>query len=515
MDNDAESRTDETEAEGGTEVTFRPWRRGKPIPSAAVQCCLNSFAQLRAEKPFTPVTEIVKRVSELSGIASSSIHKFRKQALGLQHFKTPGKVRPNRVGRYTRSKLLDGFTIVAIRQKVHDFFRRNESPTVEKVLAEINKDNSLPNFKRVSLYRLFKDLGFQYVRGKRRSMLIDREEVILWRRRYLRDIRKYRNEGKKIYYTDETWMTPVAPKAQTEDSMTKSSEQPDDETSLENSVTKNSEQAGDATCPKTPAAKECPYILVHAGSETGFVIGALNLFRAMENSLEYHGDMDGPYYETWFKTKLLPKLEPDSVIVLDNAPYHSVQKEVFPGQNWQKAEIQAWLVKKGIQYAPGSIKAELLALTRTYEDRVKAYKIDLLAKEAGHVVLRLPPNHCELNPIELIWVRIKGFVTENTLCNTMDMENSIRNAVAQVTPEIWANCCRHVLEQEQRLWELDSITDDVVDRFISLDNESNSANCGGDDDDHNHINSTDKCYACKPPKHDLSRLEMDIWPDSD
>jgi hypothetical protein len=35
-----------------------------------------------------------------------------------------------------------------VRSKVHKFFFHNEAPTINKVLAEVNSDDQLPNFKR-------------------------------------------------------------------------------------------------------------------------------------------------------------------------------------------------------------------------------------------------------------------------------------------------------------------------------------------------------------------------------
>jgi hypothetical protein len=43
------------------------------------------------------------------------------------------------------------------------------------------------------------------------------------------------------------------------------------------------------------------------------------------------------------------------------------------------------------------------------------YKTDKIANLHGHEVLRTPVRHCELNPIELIWVHVKGFVAEISL----------------------------------------------------------------------------------------------------
>jgi hypothetical protein len=40
------------------------------------------------------------------------------------------------------------------------------------------------------------------------------------------------------------------------------------------------------------------------------------------------------------------------------------------------------------------------------------YKTDKIANLHGHEVLRTTVRHCELNPIELIWVQVKGFVAK-------------------------------------------------------------------------------------------------------
>lgn len=37
-------------------------------------------------------------------------------------------------------------------------------------------------------------------------MLIDRDDIVCWRQSYLSSIKHYREEGKKIYYLDETWV---------------------------------------------------------------------------------------------------------------------------------------------------------------------------------------------------------------------------------------------------------------------------------------------------------------------
>lgn len=91
-----------------------------------------------------------------------------------------------------------------LRQKVHPIWLRHELPTVSKILFEVNEDPSLPNFKRTTLYNVMKKLNFVFTKKKRCSVLTDREDLIVWRRKYLYDIRKYCKEGRSIYYLDET-----------------------------------------------------------------------------------------------------------------------------------------------------------------------------------------------------------------------------------------------------------------------------------------------------------------------
>lgn len=44
------------------------------------------------------------------------------------------------------------------------------------------------------------------MKRKRQSLLKEKDEIVNWRHRYLRDIRRIREDGKKIYYLDETWV---------------------------------------------------------------------------------------------------------------------------------------------------------------------------------------------------------------------------------------------------------------------------------------------------------------------
>lgn len=67
------------------------------------------------------------------------------------------------------------------------------------------------------------------------------------------------------------------------------------------------------------------YVVVHAGGKDGFVEGALLVFSSKEQDGDYHKTFNGPIFENWLTNQLLPSLPSPSVVVLDNASYHSVQ----------------------------------------------------------------------------------------------------------------------------------------------------------------------------------------------
>lgn len=224
-----------------------------------------------------------------------------------------------------------------------------------------------------------------------------------------------------------------------------------------------------------PSGKGGRLILVHAGSsETGFVKGAADFFRAKKGTAtDYHSEMDGTYFEGWFSNKLLPTIPSNSIIVMGNAPYHSVAPETAPTR---KGNIQAWLSKKGIPWSADMVRAELLELSKKVNTPSIVYRIDTLAATHGHEVLRLPPYHCEFNPIELVWSKVKGYVASKNKHFTLpEIEQLLPKALASVTQQDWQNCCAHVERVEAEAWERDIIADSDIEPVIFSVGDSSSS----------------------------------------
>jgi len=62
----------------------------------------------------------------------------------------------------------------------------------------------------------------------------------------------------------------------------------------------------------------------------------------------------------------------------------------------------------------------------------------------GHEVVRLPPYHCQYNPIELIWAQVKNDVAgKNHTFKIADVEILVNNALDSITKEVWTKCGEH------------------------------------------------------------------------
>lgn len=81
--------------------------------------------------------------------------------------------------------------------------------------------------------------------------------------------------------------------------------------------------------------------------------------------------------------------EPNSVIVMDNGPYHSVKSEKLPTTARKKGSI-SWIGQFKRNCCYNSVfKVELLQLTKKYiNENPVTYTTDQIVSETGHTVLQ-------------------------------------------------------------------------------------------------------------------------------
>ena len=83
---------------------------------------------------------------------------------------------------------------------------------------------------------------------------------------------------------------------------------------------------------------------------------------------DYHNSMIAEAYETWFEKRLCPNLEPNSVIVIDNASYYWQNCTDYLLSTWKKNELSNWLKDKGISFPLKALHAELWTLVKQHRD---------------------------------------------------------------------------------------------------------------------------------------------------
>ena len=92
----------------------------------------------------------------------------------------------------------DDCTLTVIYRIAHSFFQNHEYPMVEKIRSVVNTEKDLPNFSTSGTRRLIHDMEFVFKKRKCESILINKEDIALWRHRYFRKIKQYRQEKRNV-----------------------------------------------------------------------------------------------------------------------------------------------------------------------------------------------------------------------------------------------------------------------------------------------------------------------------
>ncbi|GBP10051.1 hypothetical protein EVAR_77490_1 [Eumeta japonica] len=216
-------------------------------------------------------------------------------------------------------------------------------------------------------------------------------------------------------------------------------------------------------------------IIMHIGNEDGFVEAAGDVFESNFKG-DYHDYLNTERFEKWFENNL-PKLGDNSVVVVDDAPHHSRRQEITPTTSWKKVDIQDWLRSKEIHFDEDEVTIELLKKVKETKSKFQTYAVDELAKRYNVEVLRLPPHHCELNAIELVWAEVKWHVARNNASFKLkDVKKLLLEGLQNVTAEKWRDCVQYVAKEGDEFYDrIDEIIDTTIDSLVLNVDDSDSA----------------------------------------
>ncbi|XP_054260244.1 uncharacterized protein LOC128984900 [Macrosteles quadrilineatus] len=126
-----------------------------------------------------------------------------------------------------------------------------------------------------------------------------------------------------------------------------------------------------------------------------------------------------------------------------------------------------WLSERNIAHSSAMFKPDLYSIIKSYKPSFKVYKIDELFTNNGHAVLRLPPYHPDLNPIELIWSLLKERVAKKNVNFNMDsVEQLVKDTCESITKDDWKRRCEHTKKIEEAYMELEPHIDEVTKEII-------------------------------------------------
>ncbi|KAH8009164.1 hypothetical protein HPB51_010954 [Rhipicephalus microplus] len=203
------SLTEETPPRAASPPAAQPYQAlsNQKLSVQAKKVAYNVYAQVRKSDPQLSVRAACRKVSELTGVSERSVFRI-KLDVNSGTLKSPKRLRlpamddRAKTGK-TRLELHDSFSLAALRRKVHQYFLRNELPTAAKLAQDVTSDSdmNMPKMSVRTMQRLLNDIGFSFRKRKRNCELLERDDIITWRRRYLRTIRQLR--AQKRYVHDE------------------------------------------------------------------------------------------------------------------------------------------------------------------------------------------------------------------------------------------------------------------------------------------------------------------------
>lgn len=369
-----------------------------------------------------------------------------------------------------------------VRRTIFNMYLSKEYPTVTKILRNVQENvDDFPEISDFTLRKLLKNMNFTFKKLQNRSVLMEKSSIAGKRAEFLRMIHHYRRNGYCIYYTDETWCG--ANHHLKYGWLEKVDEKHKDNFDVYRSGIQ--EVDGYRGGFVVPSGSGKRVIILHIGSKDGFVDGSLKCFIGKKGSADYHDEMNAAHFEEWFRD-VLCKLPPKSIIVIDQAPYHTMldPERRNPTSNWRKENIIQWMTQRNIPLPTGAdslqdlSRVNLLQLCVPYKFE-KSYLLDKIAKEIrGDEVklLWLPVAHCEFNAIEYVWAYVKKKVAaQNITFKINDVQRLCETVMNSVPPTLWENCVRHVEEVERKY----RVTDDLLERemeplIININGEDSS-----------------------------------------
>ena len=410
-------------------------KQGKPL-TPEVKRVVVSVKLYFDSKKIKPKELSVKRTADAVGIGIASVKRimasYNKDPKSLE---TPSKMR----GR--PAHLVGETNQEIVRNYVRTANQNGEYITLSGIKKFLIKNSLDESFHIATLARTLNRWGYEFGKGTRSQHLKEKDYVIVARQRYLRKMRANRNrDGSTIrdeVYLDESYVN----KNHSNDYIWYSGE--------------------DGPWVQKPTGKGDRLIIMNAMNNNGWIPGAKLVFKSTRKTGDYHGQMNWELFNKWFVEMLLPNIPNNSIIIMDNASYHTRLSEYSPPTSLSsKRKIIEWLEENEIKYEKDSLKAELIDILNKQAPQ-PIFEIDEIAKEHGHSILRTPPYHPELQPIEICWGVVKNHIARNCDFSMKNLIEQLDVGFGKVTKKTCIKIIKKVRGIEDKFWKEDKKMDSI------------------------------------------------------
>ncbi len=343
-----------------------------------------------------------------------------------------------KVFRGRPQRVLSESTQTIVRDYIRKANKEGAYITLEMLCQHLEEVVPKQEFSVRTLGRALDRWGFTFGKGVRTQRFKEKDHVVAARQRYLR--RKIANRKGKDTVRPEVYLD-------------------------ESYVNKNHSNDfvwyydDDGPWIQKPTGKGERLIIMNAITKDGWVPGAKVTFKSTRKTGDYHGQMNQEMFTKWFREKLLPNIPARSLIIMDNASYHNVLSPVSaPTPSCKKEKIRSWLERNHFPVKDDCLKAELVEIL-TKVGPQPTYVLDEIASEQGHEVLRTPPYHPELQPIETCWGIVKNEIARNCDFTMDNLILQLESAFDKVTAKTCAGLIKKIRDVEDTFWRDDAALD--------------------------------------------------------
>lgn len=326
-----------------------------------------------------------------------------------------------------------------IREYIRNANREGAYITLDILREHLTESHSSLELNIRTLGRALDRWGFTFGKGVRSQHLKEKDHVIAARQRYLRRKRENRKGTGTIrpeIYFDESYINK----------------------NHSNDFTWYFEEDGPLVQKPTGVGERL--IIINAITKDGWVPNAKLTYKSTKKTGDYHGQVNYELFSKWFQEKLLPNIPKNSLIIMDNAPYHNVLSPCSaPISSSKKEDIRRWLAKNNTPVSDDCLKPEMVELLNKMAP-TPTYAIDVIAEQAGHEVLRTPPYHPELQPIETCWGIVKNQVARNCDFTMANLILQLDEAFDSITAKTCRGLVKKIREVEDDFWTFDASLDE-------------------------------------------------------